>query len=282
MASIFAPTTQPLAQPVSGLNQLQRISQPAYRNMGNIGNQGFNPNFPANAPVFNQAQTEAQNQWLNPGNMPIDEGKVAYQRQLEAGRIAQEQAAQAREQAFQLGQQGADADLGRGQKGQQFSYQLGQQGADANQQRMFQTLDKLGIGNLWGYSSANGNVPPRESGGDASWGAAQAAAMGQAKDMTAAGVGAARRSMLNNMAQRGISGSGIEAKQDMGIQLAGAGNLGEAWRDTAQQTAARQASVNDRNYAGNIQQRGQDIQAQQGRLQLLPSLLSLFRMSASY
>lgn len=131
--------------------------------------------------------------------------------------------------------------------------------------------------------SGGGAAPARVSGGDSSWDASLAAALGRAKDTSAQAVGAARKSMMGNMAQRGISGSGIEAKLDQGIQIAGAGQIGAAGRLGAEQTAARQASVNDRNYTGDIQQRGQDIGLETSRMgnrtALAGSLMGLLRQA---
>lgn len=128
-----------------------------------------------------------------------------------------------------------------------------------------------------------GATPARVSGGDSSWDASLAASLGRAKDTSAAAVGAARKAMMDNMAARGISGSGIEAQRDMGIQLAGAGEIGKAGREGAVQTAARQASVNDRNYSGDITQRGQDIGLETSRMgnktALAGSLMGLLRQA---
>jgi len=132
-------------------------------------------------------------------------------------------------------------------------------------------------------SGGGGSAPARVSGEDSSWNASLAASLGRAKDTSAAAVGAARKAMMDNMAQRGISGSGIEAKQDMGIQLAGAGQIGAAGRQGAEATAARTASVNDRNYSGDITQRGQDIGLETSRMgnrtALAGSLMGLLRQA---
>lgn len=165
--------------------------------------------------------TEKQNQWLAPGNMPIDEGAVAYQRALEL------------------------------------------------------------IGGFGGAGAGGAGTPARVTGDDSAWSASLAAMMGKAKDNSAAAVGAARKALIDNMTARGIGGSGIEAKNERAIQLAGAGQLGAAGREAATQTAARQASVSDRNYSGDITQRGQDISSTNAKLSMVPSLLSLFR-AASY
>lgn len=240
--------------------------------------QSATPPRPGPTPAATGATTEAQNQWLAPGNMPIDEGAVAYQRQLEAGKIKAEQDAAAATQANTFKTAGT-----------QQAYDLSQKGADANQNRMYGALDKFGINSLTSQTTSGGSgVPatPPVSGGDAGWGAANAAAIGRAKDTSAAAVGAAERAMQNNMGARGIAGSGIEAKQDMGIQLAGAGQLGAAGRQVAEATAARAGTVADRNYTGEITQRGQDISAADSaaarKQSMLQSLMSLFKVSASY
>lgn len=340
--------------------------------------QSATPPRPGPTPAATGATTEAQNQWLAPGNMPIDEGAVAYQRQLEAGKIKAEQdaaaataaagvgtAARTQTGALQANQAAAEAGYGTAAReqagkialgsaasvqtaeqkaaaaaagvataaaaaeagygtaartqtaeqqaaaaekaagygseaatqantfktaGTQQAYDLSQKGADANQARMFGALDKLGINSLVSQTSGGGgggtpSVAP-VSGGDAGWGAANAAAIGRAKDTSAAAVGAAERRMQNNMGVRGIAGSGIEAKQDMGIQLAGAGELGAAGRQVAEGTAARAGAVADRNYTGEITQRGQDISAASAaaaqKNAMLQSLMSLFKVSASY
>jgi hypothetical protein len=178
--------------------------------------------------------------------------------------------------AGNLNQTYAQADINRG-------LQQGQQGFERSmaEQRRGWGLEDQNTAYSWlnalGGGSAGGG--PRVTGEDTSWDASLAAAMGKAKDTAAQAVGAARKSMLGNMTARGIGGSGIEAKLDQGIQLAGAGQIGAAGREMATQQAARQASVNDRNYQGDITQRGQDITAQGQRLALLPSLTSLLRVA---
>lgn len=339
--------------------------------------QSLNPPRPGPTPAATGATTEAQNQWLAPGNMPIDEGAVAYQRQLEAGKVKAEQdaaaataaagvgtAARAQTGALQEAAAGKEAGYGTAAReqagkialgsaasvqtaeqkaaaaaagyateaaaaeagygtaartqtgeqqaaaaakaagygseaatqantfkvaGTQQAYDLSQKGADANQARMFAGLDKLGINSLISQTSGGGGGAPSVApvgGGDAGWGAANAAAIGRAKDTSAAAVGAAERRMQNNMGSRGIAGSGIEAKQDMGIQLAGAGELGAAGRQVAEGTATRAGAVADRNYTGEITQRGQDISAASAaaaqKNAMLQSLMSLFKVSASY
>lgn len=175
------------------------------------------------------------------------------------------------EQAMMYGQ----ADINRGM-------QAGQQSFDrsTSEQRRGWALEdqQAGMG-LYGSMMGAGGTPGYVSGEDSGWDAALAAAMGRAKDTAAQAVGAARNALQGNMTARGIAGSGIEAKNERAIQLAGAGQIGAAGRVAAEQTAARKAAVNDRNYAGNIQQRGQDITSQGQRLAAATPFLSLFRAS---
>lgn len=211
---------------------------------------------------------------LPSGPMPIDDGKVAYERQLESDRIMRERDAAAASRAALEGADLAETDRAR-------TYNWNTRAADDNQRRLLALLDQLG-GPFSSFFGQGGATAPPVSGADTDWEAALAAGMGRAKDTAAQAVGASRRAMLSNMAERGISGSGIERKADQAIQLAGAGQIGEAARQQAEQGAARKAAVADRNYAGAITQRGQDLQAAQAKMALLPSLMSLFRVSASY
>jgi hypothetical protein len=174
----------------------------------------------------------------------------------------------------------AQGDINRGMQQGQQSYQT----ALMQAQRGWQLEDQKTALDLYGSATGGGagSTPARETGDDSAWGAMLAGQMGAAKDNAAAAVGAARRSMVGNMTARGIGGSGIEAKNERAIQLAGAGQIGAAGRDAATLTANRQAAINDRNYAGNITQRGQDITAQGQKLSLMPSILSLLRAGVSY
>jgi hypothetical protein len=179
------------------------------------------------------------------------------------------------EQAQMYGQ----ADINRGMMEGQQSYQS----ALMQAQRGWQLEDQRTALDLFGSAAgAGGGTPARVSGDDSAWSAMLAGQMGQAKDNAAAAVGAARKALGANMTARGIGGSGIEGKNERAIQLAGAGQIGAAGRDAAALTANRQAAVSDRNYSGDITQRGQDITAQGQKLSLMPSIFSLLRAGVSY
>lgn len=177
-----------------------------------------------------------------------------------------------------LNQTYAQGDIQRGMQQGQQSYERSMR----EQQRGWQLEDQGTALGLFENTMGGAGTPARVTGDDSAWDAMLAAQMGKAKDTAAAAVGAARKGMMDNMARRGISGSGIEAKQDMGIQLAGAGQIGAAGRENAIQRARRTADVSDRNYAGDITQRGQDITAQGQKLSLMPSIFSLLRAGVSY
>lgn len=115
--------------------------------------------------------------------------------------------------------------------------------------------------------------PQVQGGMGAGESAARDAAYARQKDM----VGNQSRSALNAlqdlMASRGISGSGIEALMSGNILEGGLNNLGEFNRNQLIQDFSRSGELADRDYAGAIQQRGQDMSR-------LPSILGL--MSARY
>jgi hypothetical protein len=175
-------------------------------------------------------------------------------------------------------QQYAGGDIQAQLHGQQYAYekammQAKRGWAQEDQGMVMSLLDKYGAG-------GGGGGGPRVTGGDESWDAAMAAQMGKAKDTAAQAVGAARTALKGNMTARGIGGSGIEAKNERAIQMKGAGEIGAAGRDIAIQTVNRKANVNDRNYAGDITQRGQDIAAQGQKFAALSPLFSLLRSAA--
>jgi hypothetical protein len=220
------------------------------------------------------------------GPRPIDEGSVAWERELQKAANERAAAVTAADAARAYSTKQGDTAFYREGVTRNANYDMGQRAADSNQSRMMEALTKLGSFSWMTGAGGSAASEPPVTGGDANWAAANAAAMGRAKDTSAAAVGSAKRSMQSDMASRGISGSGIEAKGDQGIELAGAGQMGAAGRQLAEGTAARAGSVADRNYSGAIQQRGQNMQsrdAASARMSaLLPSLASLFRVSASY
>ncbi len=103
-------------------------------------------------------------------------------------------------------------------------------------------------------------VPTEQAGGDD---AAAALAFGRAKDQAGLATRGLMKSVRHNMASRGISGSGIEGGASMDVLAGGADRVAQAGLAEALHKVQRGNDVSDRNYAGNINQRGQDIAQQQ-------------------
>lgn len=128
--------------------------------------------------------------------------------------------------------------------------------------------------------------------------AAESAQFARAADRIAAVGRGNLAGLRNQMTRRGISGSDIEAENVRSVQNNTAGQLGEVIRDQAIESLDREQDINDRDYAGGISQRGQDIGvlgtnysggvSQRGqdlsqadwKLQALPSILALLRMKS--
>jgi hypothetical protein len=121
-------------------------------------------------------------------------------------------------------------------------------------------LDDLNINDYYKAKGMIPNLPPREKPpSQADRTAQEAAAYGRAKDKIGLNAQAGLRAMQGLMASRGISGSGIEAALSQGVVGDAVGQLGEVGRDQAITGLKRDWDVEDRDWAGNIQQRGQDI-----------------------
>jgi hypothetical protein len=133
---------------------------------------------------------------------------------------------------------------------------------------------------LWSeFAKAQANVPqvssPRASLSDADNAAAEAAAFGRAKDRTGLATQGLLRSIRNQMARRGISGSGIEADMTGDALMGGFGEIGEVIRDQAIEGLQRRYDMADQTYQGEITQRGQDMSAAAQRNDMIMSLLRL-------
>jgi hypothetical protein len=209
------------------------------------------------------------------GRGPIPGGIPTNVSNASRGTLSQPQFGMDRTGANPLDSLYAQAEVSRALQGGQQAYER----ALTEQKRGWALEDQGTMMGLMGdfAGAGGGGTPARVTGDDSAWDASMASGMGRAKDAAAEAVGAARRALVGNMTARGIGGSGIEAKNERAIQLAGAGQIGAAGRTLAEQTAARRAAVSDRNYSGDVTQRGQDISAQSSRQSMLPSLLSLFR-----
>jgi len=102
--------------------------------------------------------------------------------------------------------------------------------------------------------------------------AARAAAFARAKDQAGQTARSSLTALEGLMANRGQAGSGLEGALSSDIISGGAGRVNEFTREQLMQDLNRAAEVSNRNYAGAITQRGQDISS---RNQSLSALLQL-------
>jgi hypothetical protein len=118
--------------------------------------------------------------------------------------------------------------------------------------------------------------------------AAESAAFARAKDRIGQTGAGAMTALTRAMSRRGLGGSGIEGGQIGNLVSGLRGQLGDVVRSQTLEGLARDQAVEDRNYAGDISQRGadmgfatgqrgQDIQAAGQRASSIPALMSLFR-----
>lgn len=105
--------------------------------------------------------------------------------------------------------------------------------------------------------------------------AARAAAFARAKDQSGRLATAGLKSVQDNMAARGISGSGIQDMKDAGVIQGAEAPLQELTRDQLMMDLNRTADISDQTYQGNITQRGQDMAAKQAQMQQLMGLFSV-------
>lgn len=117
----------------------------------------------------------------------------------------------------------------------------------------------------------NQTAVPRVKGGiDPSEAAAEAAIFARAKDRAGRLARAKANTLSHVMSDRGMLGSGVEAAGYGSIADDVVGQLGDINREMAIQSLNRRRAVADRDYAGDITQRAQDL----SRLQSLLSLLN--------
>lgn len=134
-----------------------------------------------------------------------------------------------------------------------------------------QSIDML----LADYNKISPEVPRAAAPSRADRTAANDAAYGAAKAKIGLQNRASLNSLRNVMSERNISGSGIEGAGIASVVAGGNHNLSDA---VLQQTGAdlsREQNVEDRNYTGDVQQRGQDLSAQAAKR---AALEELFRM----
>lgn len=112
--------------------------------------------------------------------------------------------------------------------------------------------------------------------------AAENAIYARAKDTAGLQSRAALRGLYDTMSERGFSGSPVEAASVPGVVNAANAQLGDVNREQMIQSLSRARSVADRNYAGRLTQRGQNISARGQNLALVPALQSFLTARSLY
>lgn len=156
------------------------------------------------------------------------------------------------------------------------SRRTGQQiGTDVGQ--MLRALQESSGLNLLGSSSGSGAGAGGAGGGAGAsaphvslpdTGQARAAAFGRAKDLAGQNAQAAIRSLREQMAGRGLLGSGLETAGTGEIIGRTAQGLTDVGRDQALKDVDASTELAKMGYQGDITQRGQDLEAQMARERL--------------
>lgn len=134
-------------------------------------------------------------------------------------------------------------------------------GADPFASRLA-SLSQYGLLNSQQGGSAGTSEPAHvgdNSGVQGNEGAARAAAFAQGKDRAALIAQKGLEGVKNLFASRGIGGSTMEGEGLTDVFAGATNTLGNLNRDITMADASRAGQLADRNYAGNITQRGQDI-----------------------
>lgn len=170
-------------------------------------------------------------------------------------------------------QLGAQADI------QNQQAKLGEQMQISAEQRRLGYIPQLS--GFYNSTTSGGVGGPHVSGGaDPNADAARAAAYARAKDQTGQSMNAAFETLRNQYAGTGNAGG---FQQGAGRMLSkGVDKMGDVTREQLIQDLNRSAQVSDRNYQGDITQRGQDMSAQNSLQSLLPQLLGLISSRAIY
>lgn len=117
-------------------------------------------------------------------------------------------------------------------------------------------------------AAPGGNIAHDEEG-------ARAAAFGRAKEQAGNTANAALKALEGVMSARGLKGSSIEGSATADIIGGGSDDVNDYTREQLMQDLNRAAQIGDRNYAGAITMRGQDLSKMQ-------SLLGLFSGGGAY
>jgi len=139
--------------------------------------------------------------------------------------------------------------------------------------RMDEMLASLGLtgtggGTPLGAGATGAEIPYQSGATDAQELSAEDAAFARAKDKIGLASRAGMDSLSQQMASRGITGSGVEAQGLGNLYQAGMGEIGNTAREQALSSLQRRYQVNDRNTAAGLTKRAQDI----GIVQSLASL----------
>lgn len=214
-----------------------------------------------------------------PANLGAEKERLGMQSEF-AGREREADSAlmerqRAAQQAAQAGlaqqQQQSELDFLKAQQG---GAQALQQGGFAGQENLLKQRAQVGEGAWQSRLKTIQALPPIDGGQSGSTlpfneEAARAAAFGRAKEQAGGTANAAIRALQSAMEGRGMTGSTLEA-QGMGEIVGGAGGAVNDF--TTEQLMAdlqRAGQLEDRNYAGGLQRRGQDIAYRNALTQLL-------------
>lgn len=147
------------------------------------------------------------------------------------------------------------------------------------QSQLNATLQQQAEARRLGYlSTVTGKESPQvpdQVGPAADENAARAAAFARAKEQAGATALASVKSLQDIMANSGLTGSSVEGNAIASAVGGGAGRINDFTRTQLMTDLNRAADVADRNYAGRITQRGQN-------LSLMPSLMGLITQGGVY
>jgi hypothetical protein len=138
---------------------------------------------------------------------------------------------------------------------------------------------------IWSdYKKASSRVPrmiaPRVRGASAAdRQGAEDAQFSRAKDRIGQATQGLLKSVNSSFGARGLAGSSMEGRAMSGAMEAGLGQASDVLRTQAVEGLRRDDEVSDRNYAGDITQRGQDMASQQQREQMIQALTRMARQS---
>lgn len=187
----------------------------------------------------------------------------AQQRQQQQAIAAQQAEQQAEIEARRMEQQAADA-ARRGEM--ELSASLQQQ---AEARRMTYISQLNGQTPPMAGAEGGGTVPAAASGPGGQEEAARTAAFARAKDRAGATARASVDTFRDVMAGQGKMGSSMEAGGIASLIGDAGGDINDFTRDELMMDVNRAADLEDRNYQGAIQQRGQNMGMQQSLLSLL-------------